>query len=143
MLRLFNDTFLSFDSYGEIYKWVDEDGRVHFGDNKNRPKNTNAEKIELTTNTYKSVSFESSHTRTDQVIMYSTSWCGYCKKAKKYFIANQIPFIEYDIERDGKAKRNYTKLGATGVPVILYKDQRMNGFSVKGFKRIYEAGNNH
>ena len=29
-------------------------------------------------------------------------------------------------------------LGATGVPVILVGKKRMNGFSVKGFQRIYQ-----
>lgn len=29
-------------------------------------------------------------------------------------------------------------LGATGVPVILVGKMRMNGFSVKGFQRIYQ-----
>ena len=33
-----------------------------------------------------------------KVVMYSTSWCGYCKKAKNYFEANKIAYIEKDIE---------------------------------------------
>ncbi|WP_198147347.1 glutaredoxin family protein [Gilvimarinus polysaccharolyticus] len=33
-----------------------------------------------------------------RVVMYA-SWCGYCKKARRYFRANNIPFTEYDIEK--------------------------------------------
>ena len=33
------------------------------------------------------------------VVMYSSEWCGVCKKAKTYFNANDIPFREYDVEK--------------------------------------------
>lgn len=70
--------------------------------------------------------------------MYSTQSCGYCKKAKKYFKKNNIEFTNYDINKDAKAKRRHEKMGATGVPVILVGDKRLNGFSESGFKRIYK-----
>ena len=69
--------------------------------------------------------------------MYGASWCGYCKKAKKYFNKNNIRFVEYDIERSTKGKRDYKALNGTGVPIILVGDQRMNGFSEAGFERMY------
>jgi glutaredoxin len=71
------------------------------------------------------------------VVIYSASWCGVCKKAKTYFRRNGIPFTEYDIEKGTRAKRMYKKLGATGVPVIIVGRKRMNGFSEAGFNRIY------
>jgi len=43
-----------------------------------------------------------------------------------------------DIEKDKQARARYNKMGATGVPVILYGKKRMSGFSEKGFKRIYK-----
>lgn len=72
--------------------------------------------------------------------MYSAAWCGFCKKAKSHFIANRIPFVEHDVEKDQRAKRRYQKLGANAVPVILYKGRRMHEFSESGFKRIYRNG---
>ena len=69
--------------------------------------------------------------------MYSTDWCGYCKQARQYFKKNKIDFVEYDIEKSRNVRRAYKKLGATGVPVILVGKQRMNGFSIAGFNRIY------
>lgn len=121
-----------------VFKWVDENGKTHYGDSK--PKNLNTKTVDLKLNTYESVSVQESNTNTDQVVMYSTSWCGYCKKARKYFKANNIKFSEYDIEKDRSAKIEYQKLGATGVPVILFKDRRMNGFSAANFRRLYESG---
>jgi glutaredoxin len=125
----------------EIYKWVDESGRVHFGD---APDNTkSAKKVEVKVNSYEHVTnddgvsdsdFDSNH-----VIMYATSWCGYCRKARNYFKANNIAFSEYDIEKDERAKKKYDALGGRGVPVILVGNKRMNGFNAQGFKRMYEA----
>ena len=125
-------------SHAEIYKWVDENGKIHFGDNK--PETMKAEKISLEINTYKQVLIDNSiyDVGPKKVVMYSTTWCGYCKKARKYFAANNIPFIEYDIEKNKRAKVRYDKMGAKGVPVILVGKKRMSGFSEKGFNKIYK-----
>ena len=69
--------------------------------------------------------------------MYSTDWCGYCKKARKYFGRNGISFTDYDIEKDAEARKRYQEIGAAGVPVILVGNKRMNGFSEGAFERIY------
>jgi len=127
----------STSSHAEIYKWVDDQGKVHFGDMK--PVVIEAEELNLRINTYTSVTYDvSSLDYGKKVIMYSTDWCGYCKLAKKYFKKNNIAYTEYDIEKDVKAKKRYRKMGAQGVPVILVGKKRMNGFSEKGFERIYK-----
>ena len=69
--------------------------------------------------------------------MYSAEWCGYCKKAKRYFNMKGISYTEYDVEKNARAKSEYEKMGATGVPVILVGKKRMNGFSEKGFEKLY------
>jgi len=121
----------------DVYKWTDEKGILHYSDSK--PENQEAEKIFVEVNSYESVSYVS--TKVDigkKVVMYSTSWCGYCKKARKYFNRKKIPYTEYDIEKNARAKSQYKKLGAKGVPVILVGKKRMNGFSEAGFERIYQ-----
>lgn len=121
----------------EIFKWVDEEGEVHFSDKK--PLSQEAENIEVKINSYIGVSYNHSIYDTGKnVVMYSTSWCGYCKKARKYFKKKNIKFIEYDVEKNSKGKRDYKKLGAKGVPVILVGKKRMDGFSGQGFERIYK-----
>jgi len=37
------------------------------------------------------------------VIMYSTTWCGYCRIAKRFLDENNIPYTEIDIEQDEEA----------------------------------------
>ena len=127
-------------SHAEVFKWTDENGNVHFGDS---PAETvQAEKVELEVNSYESVTYDDMEfykgASSQRVTMYSTSWCGYCKKARNYFASNGIPFVEYDIEKNERAKRMYDMLGGKGVPVILVGKKRLNGFSVKGFERIYQ-----
>lgn len=133
---------ISSNSLSEIYKWTDESGRVHYSDKTttSRPVET----IDVRINSYEHVSYEvviderPKRQNKRKVVMFSTSRCGYCKKAKKYFTDNNIPFVEYDIEKNKRAKARYDELGGKGVPVIIYGKRRMNGFSISGFKKIYK-----
>lgn len=132
----------------EIYKWVDESGKVHFSDAK--PSSVTAESLELTVNTYEHVSIEELlpeqlDTQTNdvnkkekKVIMYSTQWCSVCKKAKRYFKKNKIAFTEYDIESKKKYYKKFKRLGGKGVPLIVVGNKKMSGFGVKSFKRLYK-----
>ncbi|MBW9258660.1 MAG: glutaredoxin family protein [Candidatus Thiodiazotropha sp. (ex. Lucinisca nassula)] len=120
----------------EIFKWTDEHGKVHFTDKP--PADADASEVKLKINTIKSVSFDRSiFNFGKKVVIYSTEWCGYCEKAKRYFKRKKIKYTEYDIEKSSRAKRQYKKMGATGVPVILVGKRRMNGFSEAGFEKIY------
>jgi glutaredoxin len=129
----------------EIYKWVDEQGQVHYSDRK--PDDQSVSEVPEDTRSYQGISYGTlevdtgevgarTNTPSATVVMLSASWCGTCKKAKQYFRRNGIPFREYDIENSSRGKRLYEQLGATGVPVILVGKQRMNGFSEAGFERL-------
>lgn len=122
----------------EIYTWTDASGKKHFSDKK--PPNQSAETMKTRVNTYEEVSFDVAPAAqpSEQVVMYATEWCGYCKKARRYFRNNNIAFVEYDIEKDAVAKQAYDRIGGRGVPVILVGQRRMNGFSEAGFKQIYQ-----
>ena len=62
------------------------------------------------------------------VVMYATEWCGYCTQAREYFTANGIPYVEYDIEKSSKAKRNFDVLKGSGTPLIYQGYTRVSGF---------------
>lgn len=128
----------------ELYKWVDDRGNIHYGDKP--PEDAQLENITNNVSSFTSVNVEpfvfdasivSKRTKSKAVVMYSTSWCGYCKKAARHFRKNKIPFTEYDIEKSAKGARDYKRLKGRGVPVILIGDKRMNGFSARTFDRIY------
>jgi mycoredoxin len=58
------------------------------------------------------------------VTMYSTSWCGYCRRLKLQLGQAGIGFREIDIERDAEAATFVEGVngGNQTVPVIRYPD---------------------
>lgn len=69
-----------------------------------------------------------SATSGEQVILYATSWCGYCAKARKLLSDNNIPYKEYDIETSREGRKQYDSLKGNGVPVL-----QINGTVVYGY----------
>lgn len=126
-------------STAEIYQWTDASGRVHFGD---KPKDKEqSEQVSVQVDVYESVGYPSiapaQGVDANRVVMYGASWCGYCRQARTYFQRNGIRYVEYDIEKNARARRAYDAIGGNGVPVILVGDKRVNGFSVESFRGIY------
>lgn len=73
---------------------------------------------------------------TSPVVMYSTPWCPYCRKAREYFKRHHISYVEYDIEASATNLENFRALNGNGVPLILVGDRRMQGFSPKSFEAL-------
>lgn len=65
------------------------------------------------------------------ITMYSTSWCGYCSKARSFFDSRGIPFVEKDVETDRQGAAEFREIagGRGGVPVIVVNGKVMRGFS--------------
>ncbi len=129
-----------------LYKWTDNQGNIHYGDKP--PAEARLQIIKGNISSFTTVNVEpfvfdptiitpTARSKHKTVVMYSTSWCGYCKKARAHFKRNDIPFQEHDIEKSEKAARAYKKLNGKGVPVILIGDRRMNGFRAETFDSIY------
>ena len=59
-----------------------------------------------------------------QVTMYSTSWCGFCRRLKLQMDQAGISYREIDIERDADAATFVEGVngGNQTVPVIQYPD---------------------
>ena len=66
-----------------------------------------------------------------QVVMYSTQWCPYCQQARAYFKANNIRYLERDIEQDDEQTRQlYSQIGQKGVPQIVIGNEILHGFDM-------------
>ncbi len=85
-------------------------------------------------------------TRADQpkVIVYSTAWCGFCKKAKAWLTARNVPFEAKDVEAEPEAaeelqgKKEAAGMGGQGgVPVIDVGGQLIVGFDVPALERLF------
>ena len=130
-----------------FYKWQDANGQWHFSDQ--RPSGVEAQTGNVRT-TPPAASTGGAATSRDQppsstepkrrvnqrVVMYSTEWCGYCKKARAFFNKNRIAFSEYDIEKSAKAKRDHERNGGGGVPLILVGKQKVRGFDQGRLSRL-------
>ena len=72
--------------------------------------------------------------QTTKVIMYSTSWCGVCTRARSFMQQNGVAFVEKDIEKDRDAAAELAKkkraqgVNSNGVPVFDIKGKLLPGF---------------
>ena len=63
------------------------------------------------------------------VTIYSTPSCHYCRLAKDFFKANNIAYTEYDVASDSETRKEMVeKSGQMGVPVIIIGDELVIGF---------------
>ncbi len=70
----------------------------------------------------------------DQVELYVTSWCPYCRKAIEFFRAKGINCVVYDIERDENAARRKRELDPRkGVPFAVVNGIKIHGYSEKAY----------
>ena len=120
----------------QIYRWVDANGRVQYGER--APPGAKARPIESRVSSYGGpaivsgaapVSRSASAGAPPEIRMYATGWCPHCKRAREYFARKGLRYTELDIEQSAQARAEYDSLGARGVPVILVGAQRMTGFS--------------
>lgn len=58
-----------------------------------------------------------------KVQIFSTPVCKYCKLAKDYFAANNVPYEEFNVAADAARRQEMIdKSGQLGVPVIIIGD---------------------
>lgn len=63
------------------------------------------------------------------VTVYSTTWCGFCKQAKKYFDSIGVQYADINVEKDQQAAEDMVqKSGQMGVPVIEIGENVIVGF---------------
>jgi mycoredoxin len=58
------------------------------------------------------------------LIMYTTPWCGYCRRLKSQLAREGIEITEVDIERESAAAEHVMKIngGYQTVPTVLFPD---------------------
>jgi glutaredoxin-like YruB-family protein len=131
-----------------IYKWVDQDGVVHYSDQ--APEANAATDIETrpaVAGSPSTATEDPSRTSTPtaqtndardepEVAIYTTSWCRYCQQAKDYFRSRGIPFKAFDVEKDRAAARRLKRYNPRGgVPVTVINGQPIIGYAPAAFER--------
>ena len=153
LLQFFFSSVSSAAIAAEVYKWKDKNGNVFFSDVP--PASGDAEVISLkderTPNAIttpkgnspkpKSVITEEKRPYSSiKVVMYKTSWCGYCRKAREYLQSLNVNLVEHDIERDrSMGEEMLRKSGGTrGVPLIDVEGIIIHGYSPGQMKDAVE-----
>ena len=64
-----------------------------------------------------------------KIIIYTSSLCGFCYRAKSLLKKKNIPFEEIDIDLDYSRRNEMIKKssGRTSVPQIFFKDRHIGG----------------
>ena len=74
------------------------------------------------------------------IVLYSTSWCPWCRRTRELFAAEKVPILEHDVEADPAAAREKERLApGTGVPVVTFGGRVVRGFSEQELRRLAAA----
>lgn len=128
----------------QVYKWTDPGGKVHYGDRP--PEDAKKQELKISIPSYdgpvqvrdwSAVLGAKSASAGGSVTMYSTSWCGHCKNARRYFASQGIAYRDIDVENSPEARREFKRLGGSGVPLILVGSKAMSGWDPEGFAALY------
>lgn len=61
--------------------------------------------------------------------IYSTGWCSYCKKLKKYLDSNFISYNEIDLDEDLDAAVDFRSKGLKTIPQVFEGDTLIGGYT--------------
>lgn len=72
------------------------------------------------------------------IILYQTSWCGYCRRARQLLKELDADFVVKDIERDREAAREYSEKapGYRGIPLIDFDGEMLRGYDERTIRRM-------
>jgi len=76
-----------------------------------------------------------------ELVLFTASWCGYCRKAKAYLATKGMPYKEIDIESNTGAASFAQAGGQRGVPLLVRNGQRVQGFSVAAYDALLGTKN--
>lgn len=73
-----------------------------------------------------------------KVILYSTAWCGYCRKTRELLTSLQVPFVEKDIEKSPEHLAEYQAKGKgfRGVPLTDVAGTLVKGYVPEEVKKL-------
>ncbi len=78
----------------------------------------------------------------NEITIYTTPYCGFCRQTKEFFNQHKIKFKEIDVSEDEKAAETMVeKSGQYGVPVIDVKGQIIVGYDVDALKKALKIKN--
>ena len=66
---------------------------------------------------------------TAKVVMYTTSWCGFCARARRLFAEKGVEVTDIDVENvEGAREEMRARSGRTTVPQIFIDSRHIGGY---------------
>ncbi len=127
--------FLAFPATAGVYKWTDAQGRIHYSDAPPPAARTTQLKLQSFTGpaqVSQAIGADSG------VTIYTTEWCGVCKRAKAFLKQNGVPFREWDVEKTEYGAIKFRQSGGSGVPLITVGSEKMMGFDADRFMALWK-----
>jgi glutaredoxin len=72
------------------------------------------------------------------VVLFTASWCGYCKAAKAYLNQKNIAYRELDVDTP-IGKTAFADIGGRSVPLLIAPRQRITGFTAQAYDSAFAA----
>ena len=65
------------------------------------------------------------------IVIYTTTWCGYCTALRAHLDAHAIPYTDHDIESSLQGSMGFWSLRGRGVPVSVIGPDIVQGFDLE------------
>lgn len=137
----------------DFYTWEDENGTVHITNYPPPVQQGQKIKVQQRGETTRNISEEPNEeqeadqslndknkaSQNQEVVLYTTSWCPYCTKARNFFQSRNIPFTEYDVEKDPEAAARKRELDPKrGVPFAIINGHHIHGYSESAYEQALQ-----
>lgn len=126
------------------YKWVDAQGRTHYGDRP--PAEAKARPVTAAINTYAGApALNAAGTPAakaglrESMVIYTTPTCGYCRAAKAHMGRRGIPYTERDVTTSESYEREFRQKGGRGVPLIVAGSRTLSGYSAESLEELLKV----
>lgn len=73
----------------------------------------------------------------DRLVMYSASWCGYCKQLRETLDKNDVDYLEIDVEKSAQRKSMTAAMEITGYPLVYFGYKRMQSSSPREVMALF------
>ena len=73
--------------------------------------------------------------QSESVILYSATWCGYCKKARAHLDGAGIRYELRDVDNEAIGRELREKTGRGGVPVLDFSGEILRGYSAEAYDK--------
>lgn len=128
----------------QLYRWTDQQGRVHFTDTPPPPGARNVQKKGMPKGSSAPAGaaepFAVQQARKDfPVTLYSTPGCEGCNEARKLLNTRGVPFKEVSVTTEQQIAELTSAVGSNSVPAMLVGATVVKGFEEGAYQRALDV----